>query len=446
MDDVVPLMARRVKCKDLSCPSLQSLRCRLTGSFFMFIVMWITILWRWSKAVVCSPVVHVSWMGHKLGGESGHKTVHRVHSSHADVAENIRPPLGDHLSDVKEQSESSCEKEQYSSGDLQKSQAEDPDIAPLVSWLELEDGKPTRDQVASESSAVRNLWLQWDQLVLSKGVLCRKWHSPKKKIPPHLQLVVPRSLKDTVLESLHCGLTAGHLGVKKTISKVKKSFYWYRMKESIRTWIKNCTVCGARKSPNKKLKSTPQNYSVGAPMDRVATDILGPFPQSSSGNRYILLVGDYFTRWIEAYAIPEFSAKTVAEKLVYEFFSRFGSPFDLHSDQGQNYEASIFKEVCRLLEINKTRSSPYHPQSNGMIERFNRTLLDMIAVYTDQNQTDCDKYLPMLTSVYRSCAHEKTGYTPNLLMLGREVNLPIELALGAVAEPQKNIEESQYVS
>ena len=181
-------------------------------------------------------------------------------------------------------------------------------------------------------------------------------------------------------------------------------------------------------------------------MDRVATDLLGPFPQSSSGNRYILLVGDYFTRWIEAYAIPELSAKTVAEKLVYEFFSRFGTPFDLHSDQGRNYEASLFKEVCRLLEINKTRSSPYHPQSNGMIERFNRTLLDMIAVYTDQNQTDWDKYLPMLTSAYRSCAHEKTGYTPNLLMLGREVNLPIELALGAVAEPRTNIEESQYVS
>ena len=70
----------------------------------------------------------------------------------------------------------------------------------------------------------------------------------------------------------------------------------------------------------------------------------------------------------------------------------------------------------------------------------------MIAVYTDLNQTDWDKYLPMLTSAYRSCAHEKTGYTPNLLMLGREVNLPIELALGAVVEPQKNIEESQYVS
>ena len=96
-------------------------------------------------------------------------------------------------------------------------------------------------------------------------------------------------------------------------------------------------------------KSQPQNYQVGAPMDRVATDILGPFPQSESDNSYLLQVGDYFTRWIEAYAIPEFSAKIVAQKLVYEFFSRFGTPFDLHSDQGCNYESQLFKEVCKLL-------------------------------------------------------------------------------------------------
>ena len=89
-------------------------------------------------------------------------------------------------------------------------------------------------------------------------------------------------------------------------------------------------------------------------MDRVATDIRSPFPQSESGNRYVLIVGDYFTRWIEAYAIPEFSAKTVAQKLVHEFFSRFGTPFDLHSDQGHNYEFQLFKEVCELLKVNKT--------------------------------------------------------------------------------------------
>ena len=154
----------------------------------MFIVLWITTLLGWSRAFVGSPVVPVSWMGHKLGGESGRKAVCQVHLSHSDVAENIDPPLSDHSSDVKEMTELSSGKDsadnelsvnvpwlkQYSSRDLHKLQTEDPDIAPLINWLELKDGKPTRDLVTSESPAIRNLWLQWDQLVLSKGVLYRK--------------------------------------------------------------------------------------------------------------------------------------------------------------------------------------------------------------------------------------------------------------------------------
>ena len=155
-------------------------------------------------------------------------------------------------------------------------------------------------------------------------------------------------------------------------------------------------------------------------MDRVATDIVGPFPVTKNGNRYIVVIGDYFTKWMEAYAIPDFSAGTVAKKIVFEFFSRFGIPLDLHTDQGRNYESQLFSELCRLLEINKTRSSPYHPSSNGMIERFNATLLNMIAIHVDKHQRNWDENLALLTSAYRTCTHDSTGYSPNMLMLGRD--------------------------
>ncbi len=92
-------------------------------------------------------------------------------------------------------------------------------------------------------------------------------------------------------------------------------------------------------------------------MDRVATDILGPFPQSDQGNRYVLLVGDYFTRWVEAYPIPNFTAETVASKIVYEFIARFGSPLELHSDQGQNYESVLFQQVCDKACAKESTSS-----------------------------------------------------------------------------------------
>ena len=102
-------------------------------------------------------------------------------------------------------------------------------------------------------------------------------------------------------------------------------------------------------------------------MDRLVTDILGPLPETTRGNKYILLVGDQFTKWMEAYPIPAQTAETVARRLVYDFISRFGAPLDIHSDQGRTYmyESKLFEQVCKLHEIHKMRTSPYHPSSIG---------------------------------------------------------------------------------
>ena len=121
-------------------------------------------------------------------------------------------------------------------------------------------------------------------------------------------------------------------------------------------------------------------------LERVALDILGPLPKSDSGNKYIMVVAEYFTKWTEAYPIPNQEAVTVARKLVDEFVSRFGAPEHLHSDQGRNVESSLFKEVCKLFGIVKTRTSPYHPEGDGVIERLNRTVLSMLSNYVDDRQ------------------------------------------------------------
>ena len=445
VDDVVPLMTRNVRVSQPENPVNWKWKIVVNHRLFLSVILCLTVLLSWVLPLYGYLKGFACRISNKLGGESYRVRSATVGLSDSQSNQNNLEDKGN--SDSAEEAESGVTwLGQYTKSDLKKLQSEDPDLGPVLIWLNSDSGKPGREIVAAESPSVRNLWLQWEQLTLVNGVLYRKWHSLKKKIPPCLQLVVPKSLQDTILKSMHCDHTGAHLGVKKTASKIKQKFYWYRLKESVRTWVRNCTVCGARKSPGKRPKAALQKYQVGFPMDRVATDILGPFPESTAGNKYILVVGDYFTRWIEAYAIPDFSAKTVAEKLVFEFFSRFGVPLDLHSDQGRNYESTLFKELCKLLDVNKTRSSAYHPESNGMCERFNRTLLDMIAVYTSENQTDWDVYLHMLTAAYRSCTHETTGYTPNLLMLGREVHLPIEVALGARADPQPYQGESQYVA
>ena len=143
------------------------------------------------------------------------------------------------------------------------------------------------------------------------------------------------------------------------------------MRENVRVFIASCAICGARKHPTSDQRAPLGEYNAGAPMDRIAVDIMGPFP---NGNVYVLVVGDTFTKWIEAYAIPDQTSKTV----VTEFVSRFGTPLELHTDQGRNIESSLFQEVCRLLEITKTPAPPLFESSNGMIENFNRTLANMI--------------------------------------------------------------------
>lgn len=103
---------------------------------------------------------------------------------------------------------------------------------------------------------------------------------------------------------------------------------------------------------------------------------------------YILVVGDYFTRWMEAYPIPNQEATTVAKKLTDEFFFRFSPPEQLHSDQGRQFESQLIAEICKLLGIKKTHTTAYHPQSDGLVERFNRTLLGMLSTATRDNPFD----------------------------------------------------------
>lgn len=163
-------------------------------------------------------------------------------------------------------------------------------------------------------------------------------------------------------------------------------------------------------------------------MDRVHIDIVGPFPASQSGNKYVLVMMDQFTRWVEAAAVPEQTAEVTARKLLHEFISHFGAPLEIHTDQGRNFESSLFKELCRLLQIAKTRTTPYHPSSNDQVERFNRTLLQMIRCYVSRNQKDWDEHLHQLAGADRSTPHARIGFSPNRLMLGREVNQPQGLA------------------
>ncbi|CAC5411488.1 unnamed protein product [Mytilus coruscus] len=239
---------------------------------------------------------------------------------------------------------------------------------------------------------------------------------------------------------------SGHLGQKKSRGKTLQRFFWYLMKEDINNYVNACDICARNKPPHKTPKAPLGKVGVGAPMDRLSTDIIGPLPRTPRGNKYILMVSDHFTKWVEIIPIPDQSAITCAEKILNKVISRLGCPLSLHSDRGSNYESQIFNEMCVMLEIKKTRTTVRNPKCNGLSERFNKTLCRMIRAYLKGRQTDWEINLGCLVAAYRATPHESTGLTPNLLMLGKEVRLPAELMFGSVFNGQNEIETyGEYV-
>ena len=210
--------------------------------------------------------------------------------------------------------------------------------------------------------------------------------------------------------------------------------YWREMRRQAEEWCQKCHLCGSKKSPPRPEKAPLRQYLVGAPMERIAIDLTGPLPRTKAGNTSIMVVADYFTKWVEAFPLRDQTAETVARTLVEQVITRFGTPLEIHTDQGREFEAGLFRGVCRLLGIHKTRTTPFHPQSDGMVERFNRTVKAMLSMFVAENQDDWDEHLPYVMMAYRSSQHDGTKLTPNMLMLGRDVGLPLDV----VADHQRS--------
>ena len=304
----------------------------------------------------------------------------------------------------------------------------DPDIVFIRGALE-KGARPPHTDVVALSPAARYYWSIWQSLVIQDGCLYRQFHR-KDGTGSHLQLIVPRPLKANILHQMHNSIISGHLGRKKTLEKLLQRLFWYGVREDVYMWIIKCDVCATIKPLHKVPRAPLGKMQVGATLDRLSTDILGPLPVTPRGNRYILVATDHFTKWVEIMAVPDQTAVTCANKLLNEVICRYGCPLTLHSDRGRNYESLLFVELCRLLEIKKTRTSVRNPRCNGQAERFNRSLLRMIKAFLCGEQENWDLNLGCLAAAYRASPHESTGVTPNLLMLGREVRLPAELMYG----------------
>lgn len=165
--------------------------------------------------------------------------------------------------------------------------------------------------------------------------------------------------------------------------------------------------------------------------------------QAQGGFGHILVITDHFTKYAVVVPTKNQTAKTTADALFYHFIVSFGVPSKLHSDQGGNFESGIIKELCNIMGIQKTRTTPYHPMCNRITERFNRTLISMLVTLKPDQKQDWKKYLPALVFAYNSTKHESTKFSPFELMFGRKPKLPIDSMFESAMEEPNNTEYVQ---
>ena len=196
------------------------------------------------------------------------------------------------------------------------------------------------------------------------------------------------------------------------------------MTKDTKLWCEACEKCQWHKPPPKKKRAQMQVVVAEEPFARVAMDKMGPLPRTTKGNWCILVIADYFSKWVEAFPMKNGEAETVARLLVREVICRFGTQRVLNSDQGRNFEAGVIQELCLMLGIKKTL------RLISMVERFNRTLEAMLSTVVEEDQFNWDEQIPFVLAAYRASSHASTGFSPNFLMMGREVTLPVEVMYG----------------
>ena len=274
------------------------------------------------------------------------------------------------------------------------------------------------------------------------GLVYRRWKRPGRNSEDSGvdQLVLPLQCRGVVLKMAHDIPLAGHLGKEKTAQRILQRFYWPTLYHDVAEYCRGCAVC--QKSSHHRVRHAPlvPLPVIDEPFRRIAMDIIGPLPRSRSGKRYVLVVCDYATRYPEAVPLKSIDAAHIAEELV-NLFSRVGVPEEILTDQGSNFTSQLLTEMYRMLHIHPIRTTPYHPQTDGLVERFNQTLKSMLRKAAVDEGKDWDKLIPYLLFAYREVPQSSTGFAPFELLYGRSVRGPLDV-LRDTWEAGKRSEES----
>ena len=267
---------------------------------------------------------------------------------------------------------------------------------------------------------------------IKNGILMRKWRPfdvpADDEWAVYHQIVVPKSYRHEILSIAHESPMSGHLGINKTYHKIINHFYWPGLRSDVSKYCKTCHTCQMVGKPNQTIPKA-QLQPIPAfdePFSRILIDCVGPLPRTKSGNEYLLTIMCTSTRFPEAIPLRNIKTKSTVKALI-KFFTFVGLPKSVQSDQGSNFMSGIFQQVMHELGIKQYRSSAYHPESQGALERFHQTLKNMIRSYCFDTEKDWDEGIHLLLFAVRESVQESLGFSPFELVFGHSVRGPLKL-------------------
>ena len=282
-------------------------------------------------------------------------------------------------------------------GELQDLQRADQQLAPIIDHLE-------NGVLPEDSKLARRIALTSSQYVMQDGALHRV------EVDSTLRVILPANLREQLFWETHGGKFGAHLSDAKVHSELRRHYWWPGMRQDVTRWTRSCLVC-ATHSPGRRVKPPLTPIPVSGAFDRIGVDVI-KFPRTRRGNQYAVVFVDYLTKWPEAFAVPDQSSATVAKLLVEEVVSRHGVPSEVLSDRGNTFLSGLMKEVEVLLGYHKVNTTAYHPQTDGLVERYNRTLTAMLAKTVRKGESEWDEMLPYVMFAYRASQQASTGESP----------------------------------
>ena len=317
----------------------------------------------------------------------------------------------------------------YSLEELKDLQQSDPSIRKYMELRQTLEFPIKKDRYAELglTDGVRKLCLIWNRLEEIDGILYMTRQRSGEKCK---RLVTPYAIRKELLRYIHGVNVTAHQGEGRSLQLITAGHYWPGMGQEIRDWVSSCLPCNLVKRGKSRGKAPLHLEIPSIRMERVSFDIVIPGGISERGFRYILVLIDFFTKFANAIPLKDHKAETVAKALWSGWIKTFGCPRRFHSDRGAEFEGTVIQQLCKLLEITKTRTTPFHPQSDGQCERTNQTLEKMLKVLCQEHREDWDLYLDYCVSAYNSTPSRATGYSPHYLMFGEEKVMPVNIIYG----------------